>query len=196
MGVELGTASACVVLSLSRKDHKLIVDKTEALSQWNYKWRDAGMRNASFLVEVLSCPSVVDVDLEPSDIVAFAASDLVPTDILKPKAVFKILASKACRRAVKFGDPLSEEEAAALLADLSQCNFPFQCAHGRPTIYPLRWLKERRAAAAAGSSSSSAPRSVPAFYASRLSKTRLWPAGCEAAVLVEEALRKAGVQKE
>lgn len=29
-----------------------------------------------------------------------------------------------------------------LLRDLSRCDFPFQCAHGRPTVYPLGTLKQ------------------------------------------------------
>lgn len=39
--------------------------------------------------------------------------------------------------AVKFGDPLYPEECAVLLKNLSRCQVPFQCAHGRPALVPI-----------------------------------------------------------
>ena len=49
---------------------------------------------------------------------------------IKPKAINRILSSKACRGAVKFGDSLSVNECAQLICQLSDCQLPFQCAHG------------------------------------------------------------------
>jgi hypothetical protein len=39
--------------------------------------------------------------------------------------------------AVKFGDPLYLEECEILLKNLSECQVPFQCAHGRPSLVPI-----------------------------------------------------------
>lgn len=39
--------------------------------------------------------------------------------------------------AVKFGDALYPEECAVLLKNLSRCQVPFQCAHGRPALVPI-----------------------------------------------------------
>lgn len=36
-----------------------------------------------------------------------------------------------------FGDSLSVEDCRALLDRLGKCAFPFQCAHGRPSMVPL-----------------------------------------------------------
>jgi len=36
-----------------------------------------------------------------------------------------------------FNDVLSREEGKALLERLAGCAFPFQCAHGRPSMVPL-----------------------------------------------------------
>lgn len=36
-----------------------------------------------------------------------------------------------------FNDPLSAEECSALLDRLVECAFPFQCAHGRPSMVPV-----------------------------------------------------------
>ena len=39
--------------------------------------------------------------------------------------------------AIKFGDKLSLKNCEDLIHDLSNCYLSFQCAHGRPTIFPL-----------------------------------------------------------
>jgi len=69
-------------------------------------------------------------------------SDLPPT-LLRPPAVSRILASKACKRAIKFGDKLSMESCEALLQNLLATDLPFQCAHGRPSLVPLLQLGGR-----------------------------------------------------
>lgn len=58
-----------------------------------------------------------------------------------PPAVTRLLASKACRSAVMFGDVLSRADSQAVLCALAECKLPFQCAHGRPTIAPMLWLQ-------------------------------------------------------
>ncbi|XP_034050840.1 DNA mismatch repair protein Mlh3-like isoform X2 [Thalassophryne amazonica] len=54
-----------------------------------------------------------------------------------PLTVLKVLASLACHGAIKFNDSLSRDECCSLVASLSACQLPFQCAHGRPSIVPL-----------------------------------------------------------
>ncbi|KAK5665892.1 DNA mismatch repair protein [Batrachochytrium dendrobatidis] len=46
----------------------------------------------------------------------------------------------AGKSAIKFGDYLSQSSCSFLLNSLSKCKFPFQCAHGRPTISPIGYL--------------------------------------------------------
>jgi len=36
-----------------------------------------------------------------------------------------------------FNDELSKEQCEALVGRLAKCKFPFQCAHGRPSLVPL-----------------------------------------------------------
>lgn len=49
-----------------------------------------------------------------------------------------ISAMMACKASIKANDTISIEEAKALIEKLKQCDNPFNCAHGRPTIihYP------------------------------------------------------------
>eukprot|EP01129_Flabellula_baltica_P011856 TRINITY_DN5261_c0_g1_i1.p1 TRINITY_DN5261_c0_g1~~TRINITY_DN5261_c0_g1_i1.p1 ORF type:complete len:541 (-),score=49.26 TRINITY_DN5261_c0_g1_i1:235-1857(-) len=63
--------------------------------------------------------------------------ELASVKRLIPTFIHKIIASKACRSAIMFGDSLSTERCRSLLKELSQCKNPFICAHGRPSIVPL-----------------------------------------------------------
>ncbi|MBO4632224.1 MAG: DNA mismatch repair endonuclease MutL [Lentisphaeria bacterium] len=55
------------------------------------------------------------------------------------------IAMCACKAAVKANDQLTMEEAVALLRQLSYCDLPFACPHGRPTILNISMKEiERR----------------------------------------------------
>ena len=54
-----------------------------------------------------------------------------------PQGLLDMLNSRACRSAVMFNDELSMEECSTLVRRLGKCAFPFQCAHGRPSMVPL-----------------------------------------------------------
>ncbi len=56
---------------------------------------------------------------------------------LLPTGYTHLMNSIACRSAIMFGDVLSRQEALEILKKLAQCDFPFQCAHGRPSMAPL-----------------------------------------------------------
>jgi len=49
----------------------------------------------------------------------------------------RVVASLACRSAVRAGDPLAAEQQRALLAALEQAEMPQSCPHGRPTMLHL-----------------------------------------------------------
>ena len=54
-----------------------------------------------------------------------------------PKGILEMLNSRACRSAIMFNDELSTEQCESLVQRLGACAFPFQCAHGRPSMIPL-----------------------------------------------------------
>jgi DNA mismatch repair protein MutL len=51
----------------------------------------------------------------------------------------EIIARTVCRHAVKANDPLSETELVALIEKLKQCQMPYTCPHGRPTIIEINY---------------------------------------------------------
>ncbi|KAL4782364.1 hypothetical protein BJX76DRAFT_291915 [Aspergillus varians] len=54
-----------------------------------------------------------------------------------PQGILDLLNSRACRTAIMFNDDLSIDECRNLVRRLASCMFPFQCAHGRPSMVPL-----------------------------------------------------------
>ncbi|XP_070181587.1 uncharacterized protein [Littorina saxatilis] len=64
-----------------------------------------------------------------------------------PQQVHRLLATHACKGAIKFGDTVSVSTCQELLSSLSSCDLPFQCAHGRPSIAPLISLRQLKLAA-------------------------------------------------
>ncbi|KAI1012548.1 hypothetical protein LB504_008359 [Fusarium proliferatum] len=54
-----------------------------------------------------------------------------------PRGILELLHSRACRSAIMFNDVLSVNQCEDLIDRLSRCAFPFQCAHGRPSMAPL-----------------------------------------------------------
>lgn len=54
-----------------------------------------------------------------------------------PQGIIELINSRSCRSAIMFNDPLTRDQCEELLGRLVQCAFPFQCAHGRPSMVPL-----------------------------------------------------------
>ncbi|KAF3915687.1 hypothetical protein AA313_de0206933 [Arthrobotrys entomopaga] len=54
-----------------------------------------------------------------------------------PKVLVEVFNSRACRSACMFNDKLRLAQCQSLIGQLAACDFPFQCAHGRPSMAPL-----------------------------------------------------------
>ena len=84
-----------------------------------------------------------------------------PTPSPPPPRVRALLASKACRLAVMFGDALEPHEGSALLRSLARTRQPLRCAHGRPTTVPLAHAAALCAALDAADAAEEAARRQP-----------------------------------
>lgn len=54
-----------------------------------------------------------------------------------PRGIVELLHSRSCRSAVMFNDVLTRAECERMVRRVARCAFPFQCAHGRPSMAPL-----------------------------------------------------------
>jgi hypothetical protein len=90
-------------------------------------------------------PSVLDEPLTVADLREFLAYLAerrgLPDKLLTPPVISRIVNSRACRGAVKFGDALSWSSCDDILQKLAVTELPFQCAHGRPSMAPLLDLR-------------------------------------------------------
>jgi len=64
-------------------------------------------------------------------------SCLLPILQSVPMFVQRYLSSLACRYAIMFGEPLSDENCKEIISSLSQCEMPSVCAHGRPSMISI-----------------------------------------------------------
>ena len=58
-------------------------------------------------------------------------------DLSQADLAVEMIATHACRLAVKAHDQLNQEELDHLMSDLKQCSMPYTCPHGRPTIIEI-----------------------------------------------------------
>nr|CAD2162682.1 unnamed protein product [Meloidogyne enterolobii] len=61
----------------------------------------------------------------------------MPGQLHRPRKVRSIFASKACRKSVMFGHPLSEFKMKQIIENMGKIEQPWNCPHGRPTIRHL-----------------------------------------------------------
>ncbi|KUK93321.1 MAG: DNA mismatch repair protein MutL [Thermotogales bacterium 46_20] len=112
--------------------------EVETFAQKGERLEDFGfqviLRNSSLFVK--GVPQMIDVT-QVSTLVHEIIEELRLEVLEGPEKVFdNILSSMACRRAVKTGDKLSEEELRELLVRMSNIEMPV-CPHGRPLIMKI-----------------------------------------------------------
>lgn len=119
----------------------LPASKLETVLNWESFLKETGFEVSKFSGTVLlvsSTPALLKMgEKEIKDfILSFAETAGNP---LKEDNEFrhKFIATKACKKAVKAGEPLTEKEALALLENLKDCKDALHCPHGRPTMLNL-----------------------------------------------------------
>jgi DNA mismatch repair ATPase MutL len=148
-------AGAHQVCSLDRRSLDCINESSDLLARWGFQHfslvHTEEDRTGLTLLKFHKLPLIENEALTVNDFLEFVEHAQqhasLPLTLQAPPAVQRILASKSCRTAVKFGDSLSTEECRALLRAVVRCAHPFQCAHGRPSIVPLLSLVPRRGSA-------------------------------------------------
>ncbi|MBO4707402.1 MAG: DNA mismatch repair endonuclease MutL [Elusimicrobiaceae bacterium] len=119
----------------------LPASKLETVLNWESFLKETGFEVSKFSGTVLlvsSTPALLKMgEKEIKEfIVSFAESAGNP---LKTDNEFrhKFIATKACKKAVKAGEHLTQTEAEALLENLKTCKDALHCPHGRPTMLNL-----------------------------------------------------------
>jgi len=118
-------------------DEYLLFEQMESLAlAWGWKWQPWNRESQTIMVThvpVICYRALTAADLK---LYIHQLDDTAGCRLLPP-GVHRLLASKACRSAIMFGDPLSQEQSQDLVQKLASTNLFFECAHGRPTVIPL-----------------------------------------------------------
>ncbi|HPT59639.1 MAG TPA: DNA mismatch repair endonuclease MutL, partial [Fervidobacterium sp.] len=80
-------------------------------------------------VKITQIPSILNVTQARDVFMEVLEEYRLPFD--KPKSLYHVLASKACKAAIKTGDPISESEAEQLVNEVREKGL-LTCPHGRP----------------------------------------------------------------
>ena len=119
----------------------LPASKLETILNWESFLKEAGFEVSKFSSTVLlvsATPALLKMGEKAIKefILSFAETAGNP---LKADNAFrhKFIATKACKKAVKAGEALTEKEALALLENLKNCQDALHCPHGRPTMLNL-----------------------------------------------------------
>ncbi len=121
----------------------LLLQYRDRLRAWGWELRGLDSRDGSDAI-LEAAPLVLGIELGANAMLEYVEA-LEATgggSTLPPPAVGRVLALKACHRAVRFGDALELPQAQAIVDRLGQCRLPFICAHGRPTISPVLQLDQ------------------------------------------------------
>ncbi len=104
----------------------------------------AGTSKCKIIVKALPAPIAERCRLEPKVLIELIRREswncegggALATNSC-PQGLLDMLNSRACRSAIMFNDELTKEECQTLVQKLGKCDFPFQCAHGRPSMVPV-----------------------------------------------------------
>lgn len=72
---------------------------------------------------------------------------LMHKELLRPKKVYAMLASRACRSSIMVGRGLDSKTMKKVVTNLATLESPWNCPHGRPTLRFLKKLEPKVAAA-------------------------------------------------
>ena len=118
-------------IELSLADSKKVEQHADALEKMGFSIRDFG-DNAY----VISAVPALGSHISPSDIFLDVLEQFGSRQSKNKTAAMQedILASMACKSAVKAGDKLAPEEIEALLNNMARADLFSHCPHGRPVL--------------------------------------------------------------
>ena len=119
-----------VTIELSRPDMAFLSRNAEFVEQVGYEVELFGQNT----VKLSAIPAALPQDRAGDTFRDMLSRAIDSGSSATARTDLETVAMSACKAAVKANDKLTVEEAVALLKQLAQCEQPFTCPHGRPTI--------------------------------------------------------------
>jgi len=129
---------APLMVELSPRDFDLVSRNTETLTRLGFSAEPFG----GHTLKIDALPAFFRSD-DPESFLHDVIDELrVASDRMsKMRLGEDMVATTVCRQAVKANDPLHDEELQQLLADLLDCDMPYCCPHGRPTLIQISYAE-------------------------------------------------------
>ena len=117
------------IIELNQLEYDKILTYLELFTKLGFKIEDFGDRSVVLreVPMIFGLPTYVNFIRDIIDSLDKEISSNYEADLYK-------IMRKACKASVKAGDDLSDIEIEALIKDLKNCENPYTCPHGRPTI--------------------------------------------------------------
>ena len=142
------TQSALWATPLSVREFEVLETNAQLVRRWGWDWRTSAKDSAEAetVVYLTRVPTIRGTSLGGDALrqFLFQLQSTTASTSQAPRCLYRLLASKACRGAIMFGDYLSTKECETIINALRLTQLPFSCAHGRPTCAPLVRVPPKR----------------------------------------------------
>jgi len=132
-----------ISISISGSDHQLLLDHKDKLRHFGLRISNGGSNK----ILVHSMPVYYDQEITPQsiqdllyDIIAYFNDEDTETAPIKTPLdaiEYSIISRLACHGAIRSGYPVAPQRVRQVIDELLECEFPWTCAHGRPTVLRL-----------------------------------------------------------
>ncbi|KAM6423910.1 mismatch repair endonuclease PMS2 [Liasis olivaceus] len=125
-------------LNLTAVSKSILMDNLEIFQKNGFDFVVDENAPVTQRVKLISLPTSRNWTFGPQDIeeLIFMLTDS-PGIMCRPSRVRQMFASRACRKSVMIGTPLTASEMKKLIIHMGEIEHPWNCPHGRPTIRHL-----------------------------------------------------------
>ena len=119
------------ILTLSWEDYSFVEDNIDRFKENGFELELLGDRQIAVRTVPLGKAG------KQSEVFGAILTDLKREVPSKSEIWYQLIQTTACKAAVRAGDRLTQQEAMRLIEELSLCEDPYHCAHGRPTFFTV-----------------------------------------------------------
>ena len=127
-----------LMLHVSPRDYELLSRNLPSLAKLGIEAEPFG----SNTLKIDALPTFLRTD-DPASLLSQVVDELASLSLKSSSLRLgeDMIATTVCRHAVKANDHLREPELASLIRDLMQCEMPYCCPHGRPTLIQISYAE-------------------------------------------------------
>ncbi|EGG15030.1 MutL DNA mismatch repair protein [Cavenderia fasciculata] len=129
-------------IQLTDEDEEILIDHLDLFKKNGFIFDVNRNAPPTKRVKIVSLPFSRKWTFGPNDIyeLIFMIKESLPGQVCRLPRISAMFASRACKKSIVVGMPLTHEQMRKVLSNLSQLENPWCCPHGRPTMRHLNNL--------------------------------------------------------